>query len=130
MPKQFSCVFTDMVRHKDVLLDKIGRMVDEAIGFEGSGGEAFSEANIGLTDITQLAPDISDEENDEEEEEEDDDNEQEQEQGAAGGSAAGAGNCTAKAKAKNKEKEQEEQIWFERDRKLNAAYKTLDATYK
>ena len=96
------------------------------------GGEAFNEANIGLTDITQLAPDISDEENDEEEEEDDDDNEQEQEQGAGGGSAAGAGNGTAKAKAKakDKEKEQEEQIWFERDRKLNAAYKTLDATYK
>ena len=33
LPKQFSCVFTD-IRHKDVLLDKIGRMVDEAIGFE------------------------------------------------------------------------------------------------
>ena len=34
LPKQFSCVFTDMVRHKDVLLDRIGSIVDETIELE------------------------------------------------------------------------------------------------
>jgi hypothetical protein len=44
LPKNFSGVFTDMVRYKDILLDRIGRLVDEALDFEeGEGGNDWSE---------------------------------------------------------------------------------------
>ena len=44
LPKNFSGVFTNMVRYKDVLLDRIGKLVDEALDFEeGEGAVDWSE---------------------------------------------------------------------------------------
>ena len=43
LPKNFGGVFTDMVRHKDVLLDKIGKLVDEALDIEEAEGADWSE---------------------------------------------------------------------------------------
>ena len=43
LPKNFSGVFTNMGKHKDVLLDRIGQIVDETLDYEEAEGADWSE---------------------------------------------------------------------------------------